>query len=56
MQRSLSNAEEEVKHQQDMYDSLHTALTAVTEKCELQSAECEELNEKLQVTNNIQYL
>jgi len=49
MQRSLSNAEEEVRHQQEMCDRLHSELTAVAEKCEQQNAECDELNEKLRV-------
>ena len=49
LQRSLSNAEEEVKHQQDMCDRLQTELTEVVEKCEQQSTEFDELNEKLQV-------
>ena len=49
MQRSLSNAEEEVKHQQEMCDRLHTELTAVAERSEQQSTEFEELSEKLRV-------
>jgi len=48
-QRSLSNAEQEVKHQQEMCGQLHTELTAVAEKCEQQSTEFEELSEKLRV-------
>lgn len=48
-QRSLSNAEQEVKHQQEMCDQLHSELTAVAEKCEQQSTEFEELSEKLRV-------
>jgi len=50
----LSNAEEEVKHQQEMCSRLHTELTAVAEKCEQQSTEFEELSEKLRVTYLLQ--
>jgi len=49
MQKSLSNAEEEAKHQQEMCDRLQTELDTVAEKCEQQSTEFEELNEKLRV-------
>lgn len=49
MQRSLGNAEEEVKYQQDMCNQLHSELTTVAEKCEQQGTEVEELNEKLRV-------
>jgi len=49
VQRSLSNAEEEVKHQQEMCDRLNTELTAVVEKCERQNVEFDELSERLRV-------
>lgn len=52
LESSLSNAEEEVKHQQEMCSRLHTELTAVAEKCEQQSTEFEELSEKLRDTEN----
>jgi len=49
VQRSLSNAEEEVKHQHEMCDRLQTELTDVAEKSDRQSTEFDQLNEKLRV-------
>ena len=49
VQRLLSNAEAEVKLQQEMCSRLNAELSDVVQKCERQAADFDELNDKLRV-------